>query len=125
MLRGLKKQRGMTGLGWLTIMFLIGFFAFLGVKIIPTFLENYQVKSVVKSLREEPMITKKSVGEIRKLIKKRLTINSVYDLKKEDIKIKKSGGVTTVEIAYEVRKPMVSNIFVVIAFSDKVELVSN
>ena len=109
MLRGLKKQRGMTGLGWLTIMFLIGFFAFLGVKIIPTFLENYQVKSVVKSLKEEPMIT----------------INSVYDLKKEDIKIKKSGGVTTVEIAYEVRKPMVSNIFIVIAFSDKVELVSN
>ena len=125
MLRGLKKQRGMTGLGWLTIMFLIGFFAFLGVKIIPTFLENYQVKSVVKSLKEEPMITKKSVREIRKLIKKRLTINSVYDLKKEDIKIKKSGGVTTVEIAYEVRKPMVSNIFIVIAFSDKVELVSN
>ncbi len=125
MLHGLKKQQGMTGLGWLTILFLIGFFAFLGVKIIPIYLENYQVKSVVKSLKQEPMITKKTVGEIRKLIKKRLKINSVYDLKKENIKIKKSGGLLTVEIAYEVRKPMLSNIFVVVSFSDKVELVSN
>ncbi|MFC1684668.1 DUF4845 domain-containing protein [Pseudomonadota bacterium] len=124
-MQSLKKQRGMTGLGWLTVLFLIGFFAFLALKLIPIYLEHHSIKSVIMSLNQEPQITKKSPAEVRKLILKRLKINSVYDFKKEYLKIKKGGGVMTVSVVYDVREPMIGNVDILVAFKEKVEFVSH
>ncbi|HEB97056.1 MAG TPA: DUF4845 domain-containing protein [Sedimenticola thiotaurini] len=121
----IDRQRGMTGVGWLTVLALIGFFAMLILKLAPVYMEHYSVKTVLASLKEEPLITTRSVAEVRRLLKKRLTINGVYDMKKEAMKIKKEGGVMRVRIAYEVRKHMVGNVDVVISFDDQVELVSH
>jgi hypothetical protein len=120
-----KMQSGMTGLGWLTVIALVLFFALLIVKLVPTYLENYSIKVVLHSLEEEPLITQKSLKQVRELINKRLTINGVYDMDKSSIKIKKESGVLSVDIAYEVRKHMFGNIDVVMSFSDAVEMVSH
>jgi hypothetical protein len=117
------KQGGMTGLGWLTVIALVIFFALLIVKIVPIYIENYSVKTVLGSLEEEPLITQKPVREVRKIVERRLQINSVYDLD-DKIHIEKSSGVLTVDITYEVRKPMFANIDIVVSFSDNVELVA-
>jgi hypothetical protein len=117
------KQGGMTGLGWLTVIALILFFALLVVKIVPIYIENYSVKTVLKSLEEEPLITQKPVREVRKIVERRLQINSVYDLD-DKVHIEKSSGVLKVDITYEVRKPMFGNIDIVVSFGDKVELVA-
>jgi hypothetical protein len=124
-MQSLKKQRGMTGLGWLTVLFLIGFFAFLGIKLIPIYLEHYSIKTVVESLEREPNITQKTPAEVRALVMKRLKINSVYDFKKDYLKIKKSGGVMTVDVVYEVREPMAGNIEVLLTFKEHIEFVSH
>ncbi|MGD2081770.1 MAG: DUF4845 domain-containing protein [Chromatiales bacterium] len=113
----------MTGLGWLTIIALVIFFALMIVKIVPIYIENYSVKTVLHSLEEEPLITQKSVREVRKIVERRLQINSVYDLDNK-VHIEKSSGVLTVDITYEVRKPMFGNIDIIVSFSDKVELVA-
>ena len=117
------KQGGMTGLGWLTVIALVIFFALLIVRIVPIYIENYSVKTVLGSLEEEALITQKPVREVRKIVERRLQINSVYDLD-DKIHIEKSSGVLTVDITYEVRKPMFGNIDIVVSFSDNVELVA-
>lgn len=119
------RQRGMTGAGWLLVLVLIGFFSLLTIKLAPIYMENYTVKQVLASLEEEPLITKKSVGEIRKLINRRLKVNGYYDMDKDAITITREGGVTTVDISYEVQKNMAGNIDILVFFSDSVELVSN
>lgn len=121
----MSKQKGMTGLGWLTILALIGFFALLTLKIAPIYLDYYSVKSTLKSLEKEPLITKKSPAEIKKLIKKRLNINYVTDLPKDAFKIKKSPGILKVDLDYEVRKELFGNIDLLVTFKDNVELVSH
>jgi hypothetical protein len=125
MLRGLKKQRGMTGLGWLTVLFLIGFFVFLAFKLVPVYLEHHSVKSVLESLQEEPMITKQSAAQVRSMIIRRLNTNGVRDIGPKQIAISKKPGILNVTIAYDVRKDMVGNVDVLISFEDKVEMVSN
>ncbi len=125
MMKRLDRQKGMTGLGWLTVLALIGFFAMLILKLAPVYMEHYSIKTVLASLKEEPLITQKSVAEVRRLLKKRLTVNGVYQLPKDAVKIKKSAGVMRVKIAYEVRKHMAGNVDAVISFNDQVELVSN
>jgi hypothetical protein len=125
MLRGMSKQRGMTGLGWLTVLFLIGFFVFLAFKLVPIYLEHHSVESVLVSLKDEPLITKKTVPQVRNIILTRLNTNGVRDIGPKDIKISKKPGVLNVAIGYEVRKDMVGNIDILVSFDDKVELVSN
>ncbi len=121
----LDRQTGMTGTGWLVVLALIGFFAMLILKLAPVYMEHYSIKTVLASLKNEPMITKKAVRDVKRLIKKRLTVNGVYDLDKDALKIKKKGGVMTVEISYEVRKHMMGNVDALVSFADRVELVSN
>ena len=119
------RQRGMTGAGWLLVLILIGFFSLLTLRLAPIYMENFTVKTVLASLKEEPLITKKSVGEIRKMIKRRMKVNGIYEFDKDDIRITKEGGITTVEISYEVQKNLAGNVDILVFFSDSVELVSN
>lgn len=119
------KQRGMTGTGWLVVLALIGFFSLLAIKLVPIYLEYYSVRTVLASLENEPLITQKSVAEIKKMVHRRLKVNGVYDVEKKGLKVKRQGGVTTVEMVYDVRKPMVGNVDVILSFSDKLELIAN
>lgn len=125
MKNGLTRQRGMTLTGWMTVVALILFFALLGMKIGPIYLENLTVKDVVESLKEEPLITKRSTAEVKSMIMKRLDINGVYDLKSEHVTVKKSPGIMKVDVTYTVQKKMVGNIDILVYFSDQIELISN
>jgi hypothetical protein len=120
-----RRQNGMTGLGWLTVLFLIGFFALLTFKLAPTYLENYSVKSVLKSFEEEPLITQKSIKEISNMLTSRLITNGIRDIKRDMVEIEKKPGVLNIKINYFVRKPMIGNIDVIMSFEEEIELVSN
>ncbi len=125
MKRNIKRQQGMTGMGWLTVLFLIGFFSLLTFKLAPIYLENYSVKGVIKSFKEEPLITQKSKADIRRMVMARLNTNGVRDITKEDVKIEKKPGILSIGIEYFVRKPMVGNIEIIVSFDDEIELISN
>ena len=120
-----NRQKGMTGTGWLVVLALIGFFSLLTIKLVPVYLEHYSVKTVLASLENEPLITQKSVSEVKKMVHRRLKVNGVYDVDQKGLKVKRESGVLTVEMTYEVKKHMVGNVDVLVSFSDKVELVSN
>jgi len=119
------RQSGMTGTGWLVVLAILGFFSMLVIKLSPVYMENFSVKTVLESLKEEPMITQKSTADIRKMILRRLKVNGVYEFSKDSIKIKKEGGVTNVDITYQVTKHMAGNVDVLISFSDNIKLVAN
>lgn len=95
------------------------------IKMAPVYMEHFSVKTVLESLKEEPMITQKSVGEVRTMIQRRLKVNGVYDMNNDAIKIKKEGGVMDVDITYQVTKHMAGNVDVLISFSDNIKLVAN
>jgi len=124
-MRTMKRERGMTAIGWLIVLLLIAFFALLGMKIGPIYLENYTIKTVVASLKQEPLITQKSASQVKTMVMRRLDINGVYDIKSDHVSVKKTPGVTTVEIRYKVQKPLIGNLDVIATFAEKVELVSN
>lgn len=121
----ISKQQGMTGMGWLTILFLIGFFALLTFKFAPIYLEHYSVKGVLDSFKEEPLITQKSKSDIIRMVMARLNTNGVRDIKKNAVSVKKGPGILKIRINYFVRKPMVGNVEIIVTFDDEIELVSN
>lgn len=119
----IKRQNGMTGIGWLFVLGLIGFFTIAGIKVIPMYIEGYKVRSALKSLNKEPNITSKSTAEIVRMLQKRFDVDDVEAVTKEDIVIKNDGGRLVIEIEYEDRRHFMSNLDVVASFKEKAEFI--
>jgi hypothetical protein len=121
-MKTLEKQKGMTGLGWVIILLLIGFFILLGLKIIPAYMNNYKVTSVLESLKTDPELVGIGPGRVRKALLKRLDINMVSDLEPDDILIEKIGNALKVTVDYETRKSFTKDIDIVIYYNKSVEV---
>ncbi len=120
-----RKQDGMTFISWMIILAVLGFFVLIGLKVTPVYLEHFAIKKSLESLKDEPLIGRKSVREIRGLLMRRLDLNSVYDMTKDEVIIKRQGGMTTINIKYEERRPIVSNLSIVMSFDDSIEVNSD
>jgi len=117
----MKNQRGVTGLGWLIILSLIAFFAFLALKLFPIFVENFNVKTALKSLKSEAGIEKKSFLKIRGLLIRKLDINDVKNVGAKDIKVNKRKGKLYVTVKYTVKQPLTGPLSLVADFEERME----
>ncbi len=121
-----KKQHGMTAIGFVMLLGMIAFFTAIALKLVPLYLEHFEVSSVLKSLAQEPGIANKGAAEIEDIIMKRLGINDVTHVTKDNIEISKEDGKISVVISYEARVPMLANIDIVANFKDnKVEVAAH
>jgi hypothetical protein len=115
----------MTFIGWVIVLMLIGFFALLAMRLVPVYLENYTVKSTLKSLQNEPEISKKTPLEIRRLIENRLYVNYIETVDAKQFSIVQKGGRTTVGVDYQVERPFIGNLYLLVKFQDSEEIVSH
>lgn len=120
-----KKQAGMTGIGWLTVLALIGFFVLTGLKIIPIQIEAYKVRSALESLNQVPQITKMPKNEIMSLLFNQFSIDDVTHVEKENIFIENEKGVLTVTIEYENRVPFIKPYEIVGVFKEETKVIAN
>ncbi len=114
----IKKQRGMTMLSWMVVLGIAVFFILIGIKMVPTYMENRALRQVLTSMTNDIRVRQMSPAEMKKNFIKRLKINSVYDFNKDAIKIKKEKFGTRFSVDYEVRKPVAGNVYIVMTFSD-------
>jgi len=117
-----KHQTGLTFITWLFIMLIAGFFALLTLKLVPIYIENMGVKSVIESMHEDSKVANSSIAGIRTIIKKRLSINQIYDFPQEYIKITKGKNRLIVDITYDKVEPIIGNVSVLVSFSEKLDI---
>jgi len=118
-------QRGMTGIGWLIVLGMLAFFVLLVLRLAPGYLEYFKVESVLDSLQQEPYLGSKTPMEIRKLLEKRMDINSIDGISAKDVIIEQKSGRTIITADYEVRVPMLGNVDAVSTFHKSVEVVAH
>ncbi|MEO5702651.1 MAG: DUF4845 domain-containing protein [Gammaproteobacteria bacterium] len=118
----INKQRGMSAIGLVIVLLLIGFFTLITLRVGPMYLENFSVTSSLASLKNEPDIAAKPGIEILQLLMKRLDINDVENVNPKDIAITRISTGVLVSVKYEVRKALVGNFDVVGKFDESVEL---
>lgn len=117
-----QDQQGMTTISVIIVIAIFGMIILTGFKILPMYMEYYQVKSVLDSIAQDPEIDPKSKKDIRDALWKRLYVNSVRDLKQENFTLVREDGVTTITADYEVRKPYVAQLFIGAHFVYSVEI---
>jgi hypothetical protein len=113
-----KRQNGMTMMSWLIVLAILVFFILIGIKMIPTYIENYSIRQVLINMENDRKVRTMSAGEMKKSFLKRLKINSVYEFDRKAIQIKKEKFGTRFAVDYEIRKPVAGNVSIVMAFSE-------
>ncbi len=120
------KQTGMTALGWLIVLGLIGFFALVTIRVTPMYLESFNVSGALESLKSEPLVTQKSIADINRLLQRRFDVNDIEHVNpKTDVKVEKQEGILKVTIAYEARTHLLGNLDVVGVFDKHIEIIGH
>jgi hypothetical protein len=114
----LKRQKGMTAIGWLIVLGLIGFFVLLTLRMLPSYLEYYKIVSSLDSLQSETGLD--SPAAIRRLLDRRFNISYVEVIQPTDVIIKPVGPNFQVIADYESRKHIFGNVDVVMSFYKEV-----
>lgn len=120
-MKNIKRQQGVTGLGWLIILSILAFFVFLVLKILPIYIENFNVKSSLASMEKESGIYRKSKAQIRNSLTAKLDINDVKHVKRNDIKVNKRGGSVIIEVNYSVTVPLMGPLSLIAEFNEEAE----
>jgi len=112
-----RTQSGMTLIGFVIVLAVVGLFAYIAMKLVPMYSEYYAVKSALKGLSAEPGIADQDPGKIQDLFFRRLYISYAEDVKPEHVKIKRVDAGWQMDVNYEVRKPIIANLDVVGKFT--------
>jgi Tfp pilus assembly major pilin PilA len=115
-----NRQQGMTTIGLLLLLVVIALFALSAIRIIPIYMENFAIKSVLTAVQDDQRIDAKSKAAIWDSLKKRLYINEVRLIKREHVGISRENSQTTVTITYESRRPYIGPLFIGGSFSESV-----
>ncbi len=108
-----RKQSGMTLMSFLMVLAVVGFAAYVAMRLFPMYQEYYAVKSSLKGLANEPGVADMDPGRIQDLFFRRLDINYSDNVKPAHVKIERMEGGWNMKVSYEVRRPLVGNLDVV------------
>ena len=108
-----RRQQGITLLGFIIVLGVVGLFAYVGFKLFPMYQEYYAVKSALKGLANEPGIGNTDPGRIQTMFLRRLDMSYSQNVKKEHVKIERGDNGWVMTVQYEVRRPMIANLDVV------------
>ena len=119
-MRSLHRQKGMTAIGWLIVLGLIGFFTLLTLKMSPSYMEYYKIVSTLESLEQESGF--QSPADIRRLLNRRFNISYVETINENDVKITSAGKLYRVTAKYDSKVHLFGNVYVVMAFYKQVQV---
>ena len=108
-----RKQSGMTLLSFVMVLAVVGFAAYIAMRLFPMYQEFYAVKSSLKGVAAEPGVSDMDPAKIQDLFFRRLYINYSESVKPSHVKIERMDGGWKMSVSYEVRRPLVGNLDVV------------
>jgi Domain of unknown function (DUF4845) len=117
------RQGGMTFLGILVLVVVVGAWVYSGIRLTPKYLEYMKVAATLEKVRDEyennPGTTE---FMLRKSVERHFDIESVTVIDLNDVEIKRDGGLFLMRAAYEDTVPLVGNVSFLVQFDKAVEV---
>jgi hypothetical protein len=118
-----RKNRGLTLIGFLIVLVVVLFFAYAGMRVVPMYLEYHALVNAMNKLRDDPAAKKMPAHKIKESIERSLWVSyASNNIKREHIRISKKTNGVNVRVAYEVREDFLGNIDLVASFDRTVVL---
>ena len=118
-----KKQLGMTVIGWLVLISIVGGATTIGIRLIPHYMDFRTAVSLLEGMTNEPGMINKRKTDMIAIYRKKLKLNGIYDFKlKERLIIKRAPDKVSIDLVYEIREPVMSNMYVLLIFEHHIQL---
>jgi hypothetical protein len=121
--KSFRPQQGITFLGVLVLLVLVGFIVYLGVRIIPVYMNEYKITSTFDEMQKDPKLRAASPHLLRDRLERHFEVNSVRYVRARDAKFRRldTGGIL-MSLSYRVSRPLFGNIGLSFTFKPKVRL---
>jgi hypothetical protein len=111
-----SQQQGVTMLGMALISGLIVFFAIMGLKLVPAYIEFATIQSHLRELARAPDSRGATSRDIQSAFNRRKHIDNITSVDGRDIEVDKEGGELILTLPYETRIHMMGNLSACIDF---------
>lgn len=118
----IKRQEGITFLGFIFVAIIAGALLLVGFKVVPSYIEFSGVKKIIKDIASDPSFNSMSKQAIKKSFDKRASTNYVTIINGNDLLVTKdSSGKKVVIAEYEVVTPLAFNLSALMDFKASTE----
>ncbi|MBL8296930.1 MAG: DUF4845 domain-containing protein [Rhodanobacteraceae bacterium] len=119
-----QSQRGITFIGFVIVLCIVGFFAYVAMKLVPVYSEYMGVVKSMNQLLTEPGIGSKDVGEIRQMLNTKFSIQYVDEntVPPQNIQLQRQSGASSLRVFYDKRIDFIYNIDLLVSFDKTLNL---
>lgn len=117
------KQRGMTFLGIIVVVAVVGTWVYAGIRLVPIYLEYVKVAATLEKVRDEYAANPDSTEfMLRKAIERHFDIEMVNIIDSHAIEITRDGSTFLVRAAYSDTVHFLANVSFLVEFDKTVEV---
>jgi hypothetical protein len=117
-----RQQRGITAIGLVIILAMVGIIGYAGIRMIPVFMTQMKIRQILSDLADEYAGQDPSPTALMAAVGRRLDIEMVDFPDRKDFRINKVDGGYEVSVSYEDRAPFIANLSLVAEFDNAVEI---
>ena len=111
------QQRGITFGGFVFGAFVLVVVGIFGLKLIPAYMEDAQIKTVFNAIAHDPDMQKATPRDIRNSFERRSSIDGIKSIKAEYIEITSENGKPYLSASYSVKVPLGGNVSILMEFN--------
>jgi len=112
-----NRQRGVSLSGLLTWSVILIIAAIGGMKVIPAYIENAEIKGILSTIVNDPEMQEAQSRSIRESFSKRAVMNNINVVTANDIVIVKNASGLSLSISYQVKIPLAGNASLLLEFN--------
>ena len=116
------RQRGMTFLGLVTILVILGAGLYAAMRLVPVYLEYTKVARSLEQVRDEHAAIDTNPQMIRNSLERRWDVEDIKSIGWKEIDIKKTNDGYAVRATYDVVEPFIANVFLLTKFDKSVTI---
>ena len=119
-----QRTRGITLIGFLMLLLVVGFFAYLAMRLVPVYVEYMGVVKAMEQVRSESGSAQAPPEQIRRSLSLKFNTQYIDDnaIPPQAIQVLREGNSQILRIRYERRVPFVHNLELLASFDKSVSL---
>lgn len=112
-----NKQYGMSLTGLLMGAAVLGVAAIFGMKLIPAYMQDAEIKNLFDAIARDPEMQKAPIKDVRMSYIKRASVANVTAINPDDVEIGKDGDSISLSASYAVKIPVAGNASLLLEFN--------
>jgi hypothetical protein len=117
-----QRQRGMTFIGLLCILALVGLIGYAGVRLVPVYINYMKLSKTLESAATEFKDESADLAGVRKSIDRHWAIEDITTVEQKDIEITRDDGGLQLHVAYDDTVPYIANVSLTVHFEKTVKV---